>query len=261
MAYTLPVAVALGVALLGFGHMARDPVPEPPVRNHSVPDVHLISFRDRQTPLCEAPAEPLPLLRAASPVSRTGEWATGSGFGSAARASVAPLRPQARPFHAQGHLVARAADPNFGPEARPLDLLVPDPPARLAGASDLLCIAVAIYHEARDQPLDGQLAVASVILNRTQEPERWGATPCEVVVPVQFSFLAEDGSYPAIPKDEAWSIALEMAREALERGPSPLVGQADHYHTPAVDPAWNESMDYVVRIADHIFFVDPLTKS
>ena len=174
--------------------------------------------------------------------------------------SAAPGRPQARSFWATGPLVARVSDPTFGPAARPADLLVPDPPARLAGASDLLCLAVAIYHEARDQTLDGQLAVASVILNRTEEPSRWGATPCAVVVPVQFSFLSEDGSYPAIPKDEPWAIAVEMAREALERGPSPLVGEADHYHTPAVDPAWNRGMAQVVRIEDHIFFVDPPPK-
>jgi ribosomal protein L14 len=169
----------------------------------------------------------------------------------------APGRPKARDFLASGPLVTRLADPTFGPVARPDDLLIPDPPADLAGASDLLCIAVAIYHEARDQALDGQLAVASVILNRTKEPDRWGATPCDVVVPVQFSFMRDDGSYPAIPKDEAWAIAVEMAREALERGPSTLVGQADHYHTPAVDPDWNEDMEQVVRIEDHIFFVDP----
>jgi spore germination cell wall hydrolase CwlJ-like protein len=147
-------------------------------------------------------------------------------------------------------------DASFGPEVRPADLLVPDPPTRLTGATDLLCIAVAIYHEARDQALDGQLAVASVILNRTKEPDRWGATPCAVVVPVQFSFMRDDGSYPAIPKDETWAIAVEMAREALERGPSALVGRADHYHTLAVDPTWNNTMDQVVKIEDHIFFAE-----
>ncbi len=156
--------------------------------------------------------------------------------------------------------MARVSDPAFGPQDRPDDLLVPDPPPTLAGAGDLLCIAVAIYHEARNQPLDGQLAVASVILNRTRTPERWGASPCEVVTPGQFSFLSSDGGYPPIEEDEAWAVAVEMAREALERGPSPVVGQADHYHTPAVEPVWNDGMRQVIRIDDHIFFVDPMTQ-
>jgi spore germination cell wall hydrolase CwlJ-like protein len=38
------------------------------------------------------------------------------------------------------------------------------------------------------------------------------------------------------------------------------VGEADHYHTPAVDPSWNQGMDQVVQIEDHIFFVDPQPK-
>ena len=171
-----------------------------------------------------------------------------------------PGRPQVRRFVATGPLVAKVLDSAFRPRVRPNELLVPDPPRTLAGASDLLCIAVAIYHEARNQPLDGQLAVASVILNRTRTPERWGSTPCEVVAPVQFSFMTGPTTFPPITEPEPWAIAVEMAREALERGPSSLVGQADHYHTPAVDPVWNEDMQQVIRIDDHIFFVDPMTQ-
>jgi hypothetical protein len=185
--------------------------------------------------------------------------------------SRSSLRPSLRPFTAEGLLLARLSDPSFGPRARPIralfrpvarpgDLLLPDPPQTLAAASDLQCLAVAIYHEARDQTLDGQLAVASVILNRTEEPARWGATPCDVVAPVQFSFLSAQGGYPPIEDRQAWAIAVEMAREALERGPSALVGQADHYHTPAVDPDWDEDMDEVIQIGDHIFYTEAMAR-
>ena len=176
-------------------------------------------------------------------------------------------RPRLRPFAASGPLLARLADPAVRPRSRPVaapfrpmerpgDLLVPDPPRSLAGATDLQCLAVAIYHEARDQSLDGQLAVASVILNRAREPKRWGARPCDIVVPGQFSFLSPLGRVPAIDNREAWAIAVEMAREALERGPSSLVGQADHYHTLAVQPDWQDGMERVIRIGDHIFYAD-----
>lgn len=181
-------------------------------------------------------------------------------LGTRARTVEPSARPQVRTFVAKGPLVARVSDGAFGPKVRPDDLLIPDPPPTLAGASDLLCMAVATYHEARNQPLDGQLAVASVILNRTRAPERWGASPCEVVTPVQFSFLSSDGRYPVIDDGEAWAIAVEIAREALERGPSPAIGEADHYHTTAVQPVWNKSMEQVVRIDDHVFFVDPTTQ-
>jgi hypothetical protein len=177
------------------------------------------------------------------------------------------LRPRIRPFVATGLLLARLSDPSFGPRSRPVealfrpamrpgDLLLPDPPRTLAGATDLQCLAVAIYHEARDQSLDGQLAVASVILNRAREPRRWGARPCDIVIPGQFSFLSQRGWFPAINNREAWAIAVEMAREALERGPSSLVGQADHYHTRAVQPDWRDGMERVIRIGDHIFYAD-----
>ncbi|TNC48465.1 cell wall hydrolase [Rubellimicrobium rubrum] len=176
-------------------------------------------------------------------------------------------RPRARPFVTLDPLVVLAADPSFGPkarpaeplfrpQARPADLLVPDPPTSLSGADDLLCMAVAIYHEARDQPLDGQLAVASVILNRTGSPARWGDSPCAVVQPIQFSFLTSEARFPPIDEPEAWAVAVEMAREAIERGPSPVVGGADHYHTPAVDPSWDEDMMRIIRIDDHIFYTD-----
>jgi spore germination cell wall hydrolase CwlJ-like protein len=121
-------------------------------------------------------------------------------------------------------------------------------------------MAVATYHEARNQPLDGQLAVASVILNRAGVPERWGESPCEVVTPGQFSFLSSDRSYPSIDDGEAWAVAVEMAREALERGPSAAIGEADHYHTTAVQPVWDDDMKQVTRIDDHVFFHDPLTQ-
>ena len=102
--------------------------------------------------------------------------------------------------------------------------------------------------------------MASVILNRAQEPQRWGDGPCEIVQPGQFSFLSQEGGYPRIEKSDPWAIAIEMAKEVLERGPSSTVDQADHYHTRAVQPDWPDDMERVIRIGDHIFYVDPLAR-
>ena len=33
----------------------------------------------------------------------------------------------------------------------------------------LMCLALAVYHEARGENLDGQLAVAEVVINRVQD--------------------------------------------------------------------------------------------
>ena len=261
MSRTISYAAAIGMAVLGLilataGHSPEASVLRP-VEHLPAATTRAIERApsgERGQTAGEGPAGPV------AETSRILSLALDHVSRPRARPVEPPTRPQLRRFLAKGPLVARATDPDFRPRARPDDLLTLNPPPTLAGADELLCIAVAIYHEARNQPLDGQLAVASVILNRTRVPERWGDDPCEVVIPGQFSFLAKDGSYPPIDEPEAWAIAVEMAREALERGPSPVVGQADHYHTPAVQPIWDVGMEQVIQIDDHIFFVDPMTQ-
>jgi hypothetical protein len=133
-------------------------------------------------------------------------------------------------------------------------------PTTLVGASDFMCMAVAIYHEARGETLEGQAAVASVILQRVRVPRRWGDTVCDVVAPVQFSFLKDDLSYAAILEYDAWMTALDIATVAMVEGPDPWLEDADHYHTTGVDPDWNEAMPVVARIGEHIFYADPLSQ-
>lgn len=128
------------------------------------------------------------------------------------------------------------------------------PPRSFAQQTDLICIAVSIYHEARNQPRAGQAAVATVILNRAANPSRWGLTPCEVVVPVQFSYLRPDRSFARIRNKRSWNEAVEIAAEVLLAGPDPALQGSDHYHATYVDPPWNRAMDLVVRIEDHIFW-------
>ena len=45
---------------------------------------------------------------------------------------------------------------------------------------EIVCIAMAIYFEARSEPLEGQVAVANTIMNRVHSPY-FPDTPCEVV--------------------------------------------------------------------------------
>ncbi|MBE3638699.1 cell wall hydrolase [Mangrovicoccus algicola] len=128
------------------------------------------------------------------------------------------------------------------------------PPRDFSAETDLLCTAVSVYHEARNQPPEGQRAVAGVILNRVLDPFRWGMTPCEVVVPVQFSYLRPDRGFAPIRDMRAWAEAVDFAAQVLAAGPDPRLMGADHYHATYVDPVWNRDMDLVERIADHIFW-------
>ena len=44
----------------------------------------------------------------------------------------------------------------------------------------VVCLALNVYHEAKNQPFEGQVAVAQVVLNRVKD-ERFPNTICEVV--------------------------------------------------------------------------------
>lgn len=137
--------------------------------------------------------------------------------------------------------------------------LLAQPPRTLEGETDLACTAVAVYHEARGESIVGQRAVASVILQRTMIPERWGASPCEVVRPVQFSFMTSRWTYAPIRDQGSWETALRVALTIMLQGPDATIMGADHYHTAQVFPVWRHKMDMVAQIGNHKFYVDPIS--
>lgn len=86
-------------------------------------------------------------------------------------------------------------------------------PTMSKAGNDLECLAKNIYFEARGESLDGQLAVGHVTLNRVED-SRWPNTICGVVYqPSQFSWTRNS---PRVHESEAWEIAEEMAKEAIE---------------------------------------------
>ncbi|SFP86043.1 cell wall hydrolase [Tranquillimonas alkanivorans] len=127
-------------------------------------------------------------------------------------------------------------------------------PRNLYLEKDLSCLAIAIYHEARGESLFGQLAVGSVILERVKNPERWGNTICDVVRPVQFSFLTSRWNFPRIIDRQAWERSIDVAMAILKIGPLPELEGADHYHATSVSPDWAPKMSRVGRIGEHIFY-------
>lgn len=157
---------------------------------------------------------------------------------------LAYSRPAPKQAAALGHDAAR---------------LLAAPPRSLEGETDLACMAVAVYHEARGESIVGQRAVASVVLQRTLVPERWGRSPCEVVRPVQFEFMTSRWGYAPIREGRAWETALRVALTIMLQGPDATIMGADHYHTPQVFPKWRHAMDMVAEIGNHRFYVDPIS--
>jgi len=127
------------------------------------------------------------------------------------------------------------------------------------------CLANAVYFEARSESVDGQRAVATVILNRV-EAKNFPSTICEVVYQgsshlnaCQFSFAC-DGK-PDLPKPgRALAQAVEVAAEALSGGGEAadktlqLISTATFYHADYVKPRWSRSLTRLTKIGHHIFY-------
>ena len=123
-----------------------------------------------------------------------------------------------------------------------------------------------IYHEARNQPTAGKLAVAQVTLNRVKH-DRFPNTICGVVYqgyylnnnPIkhkcQFSWWC-DGKSDKPKERESWNYALMLARHMHEGvfDNIDVVKDATHYHAVYVKPYWTKEKKKVKVIADHIFY-------
>lgn len=118
------------------------------------------------------------------------------------------------------------------------------------------CIAVAVYHEARGESLEGQLAVARVIMNRAASgkyPSTWCGT---VKQPWQFSFVnPRTGHIPYIDESSAsWRKALGITRLAVNKAVPILSDDVLWYHADYVTPSWGRRLSFVQKIGTHIFY-------
>jgi hypothetical protein len=116
------------------------------------------------------------------------------------------------------------------------------------------CMAVAVYHEARGEAVEGQLAVARVIMNRAASgkyPTSW----CGVVKqPAQFSFVRH-GMFPAVDvNSDAWRKAQGITRIALANAVPSLSTDVLWYHANYVAPSWGRRLTRVSQIGAHIFY-------
>ena len=121
------------------------------------------------------------------------------------------------------------------------------------------CLTMAVYYEAASESLDGQRAVAQVVMNRVRHPS-YPNTVCGVVFQgsqrstgCQFSFTC-DGSLARRPSIAAWTKARRVASAALGGFVFAPVGLATHYHTTAIYPYWAASLTPVGTIGAHRFY-------
>ena len=116
------------------------------------------------------------------------------------------------------------------------------------------CIAVAVYHEARGESLEGQLAVAQVIKNRAMSG-KYPADWCGVVKqPWQFSFVRH-GQFPSVDEHSAaWRKAVGITRLAVANAVQSVPKDCLWYHANYVAPRWSNNLQRVEQIGAHIFY-------
>ena len=127
---------------------------------------------------------------------------------------------------------------------------------------EIVCIALNLYHEARNEGDLGMLAVGQVTRNRVRH-SAYPNTYCEVVFQKarrgsrmigQFSWTT-DGK-PGIPRESAaWHRAVELAMVVHFQDFETGVGPALHYHADYVSPSWARSMRKIRKIGRHIFYL------
>lgn len=123
-----------------------------------------------------------------------------------------------------------------------------------------MCLAVAMFFEARNQPLDGMLAVGEVILNRV-EHEKFPNTVCKVVFADNAFEFTSDGKsdnmdkYSA-PKDKLRKKIAIFFAEQLLAGERELNITSTHFHADSITPYWATHKDFLQDgvIGDHIFY-------
>ena len=121
----------------------------------------------------------------------------------------------------------------------------------------LMCLATAIFFEARNQEIDAQLMVAQVVINRV-ESEHFPNTVCDVVYESkQFSFTLEKKrplrQYKGTNEESNMELAILLAKVVLTKEYRAGLGSR-HYHTSDVNPVWAKKMKRDGRYGDHIFY-------
>lgn len=168
----------------------------------------------------------------------------------------APVEEQMAPTLAIVEENPEFSEPDLGlvlPEAGSLTQLVSEVRDVEPEALDqeMKCLATAVYYESKGEPLDGQLAVAQVILNRV-ESGRFGRDICDVVkAPKQFSFVT-GGQLKTPSNTSQWETAKAVALIAVGGGWREIVPEATHFHATRVSPGWK--LRRVATVGRHVFY-------
>jgi|TARA_R110001599_G_scaffold8801_2_gene43688 N-acetylmuramoyl-L-alanine amidase len=118
--------------------------------------------------------------------------------------------------------------------------------------AEMQCLAGTVYFESKGESLQGQLAVARVVLARVAS-SRFPDSICGVVYQrSQFSFV-RGGKMPRIHTGrQSWRNAVAIAKIAVNDGWESSVEGALFFHARYVSPGWR--LKRLATIDNHVFY-------
>lgn len=127
------------------------------------------------------------------------------------------------------------------------------------GDSEWSCLTEALYFEARGETVEGQFAVAEVILNRVKS-NKFPNSVCGVVNQgtgkrhqCQFSYTC-DGRAEVVHEQTSYNNVGKIARALLDGAPRNLTVGATYYHNRSVRPRWSKVFTRTASIDKHYFY-------
>ena len=121
-----------------------------------------------------------------------------------------------------------------------------------AKPQDIECLAKNIYHEARGEPFQGQVAVALVTVNRLSSG-LFQKTICETVYAhKQFSWTLDKNK--RVRDSKAWATAVKVATAVLTKRIYEPKFNAVYFHANHVSPKWAKTKTITAKIGNHIFY-------
>ena len=112
---------------------------------------------------------------------------------------------------------------------------------------DLQLLAHLVQAEAGDQPFEGQVAVAAVVLNRLNAPGFPKTLPEVIEQPGQFQCVT-NGTIHQVPSQSAW-----LAAKSAASGWDPTNGALYYYNPQLTSNHWIRTQPVVTKIGQQIF--------
>jgi spore germination cell wall hydrolase CwlJ-like protein len=124
---------------------------------------------------------------------------------------------------------------------------------------ELKCLSEALYFEARGEQIEGQIAVADVIINR-KKSSQFPNTICGVISEgshkrnaCQFSYNC-DGKLELIYDKKTYRRIVKLSSMILKGSFSDVTKGATFFHASEVSPNWSKKFKKTRKIGRHIFY-------